>query len=671
MINTLGYYCLAITVLVAAFELLVSLAAVRFGSSQVRRTARRGLYLMAGLLTVSSACLMHAFVTSDFSLSYVARYTERALPLGYKLAAFWAGQEGSLLLWAWLLGVMAALFAFLQRRDQTVENDAAQGTLAAVTGFFAALMLFAANPFEPAVQIAGDGMGLNPMLQDPWMISHPPTLFIGYAGFTVPFALAVGALIARRTDEKWTSLARPWVMFSWLFLGIGILLGAKWAYVELGWGGYWAWDPVENASLLPWLTGTALLHSLVGQRGQGMFKRWNLALAIATFLLCIFGTYITRSGVVASVHTFGKSLVGTFFAVFLLIGVLTSLALFFWRFGAFKADRPLDGLLNREGMLLAGNVLLVLMTAITLVLTMWPAFSGTIDGKEATVPPRVFNKMVLPFALLLVAIMATGPLLSSVGQDAIRKLLRGLTIPLATAIVVCGGLWAMEIRSVWALAAAAAATAVVSAILADLCLCVWTRHGQSGENLLVAAVRVIDGNHRRYGAHIVHAGIALIVIGVAGSSIYGTESKVSLKPGESVDVNRYTLTLHSIDSRRAENYGAAIARVTMLDRASGAIRELQPQHRTYDKGGQTMSEVAIRSNWREDLYVTVLGADDDGSVAFRVIVSPLVSWIWTGGLVLTVGAVFGLLPRFLPLRAVAPAAEPAQPTKPVRIAMAR
>ena len=657
MTTDIGNYSLCATVLLAVAILLVSLAAMRSGSETLYRICRRGMGILFALLTLASVMLMTAMVQSDFSLNYVVRYTERALPTGYKLAAFWAGQEGSLLLWGWLLAVIGVVFAFQFRNDENTQHAAAFGTLAAVIGFFAALMLFAASPFTPVQVPVADGRGLNPMLQDPGMIIHPPILFVGYAGFTIPFALLVAALAAKRSDDEWLARARPWVIGSWLFLGAGILLGAQWAYVELGWGGYWAWDPVENASLLPWLTGTALLHSSMAQRSRGLFKRWNAVLAAATFLLCIFGTYITRSGVVDSVHTFGKSLVGTFFFVFLVLTTLFSTVLVLVRWRTLRPDRPIDSYVSREGLFLAANVLLVAMTILTTLGTMFPAITRAAAGQSLTVSQSFYNRAVLPLALVLVAGMALAPVLGY-GKNVANRVAYSLAIPLGAAVVAIAALWVVGIRSVWALGSAAVCAVLLVGILIDTVRGVRARHQNTHENLLVATLKLLDANHRRYGSHVVHAGVALMVIGIAASSLYNTKETLQLKPGESARVGRYHLTLDSLHQTRDVNFSAVEARVTLLD-ASGNRHDLRPQRRFYDKAEDANSEVALQSSWREDLYVTLAGWEDGGKlVALQVLVNPLMKWIWVGGIAVAAGAIVALLPRLFAAPQFVVVAEP-------------
>jgi cytochrome c-type biogenesis protein CcmF len=395
MISALGYTSLCAAVLVAAGGVLAATSAARFRSEAWLRAARWSVVALAALLTVTSAMLVVALLRSDFRYEYVAGYTERALPVGYKLAAFWAGQEGSLLLWAWLLGVMAVFAVRSMRRLEPPEQAVTLGTLAMVIGFFASLILFAADPFKMFAGAAPpDGRGLNPMLQDPGMIIHPPLLFLGYAGCTIPFAFLCGVLVSGREDNRWIAPVRRWLLVAWLFLTAGIVLGAWWAYIELGWGGYWAWDPVENASLLPWLTTTAVVHSITAQQRRGMFKVWNAVLIALSFILCIFGTYITRSGVIQSVHSFAPSLIGTFFLAFLLLTTVGSTALIVWRRKALRSEHELEGLISREGAFLLGNVLLLIMMLTTLVGTMFPLISSVFMPEPVTVQPAFYNKIV-------------------------------------------------------------------------------------------------------------------------------------------------------------------------------------------------------------------------------------------------------------------------------------
>jgi cytochrome c-type biogenesis protein CcmF len=654
MTATTGNFAISLAILAAMGAVLASLAAARFESDRFLGAARWLIGAFGALLTVAIAALTAASVNSDFSIEYVAHYTERALPLGYKLAAVWAGQEGSILLWAWLLAVMSVLFVATRRDLKGSEGAAVIATVAVICGFFAALMLFAANPFKLIEIVPADGRGLNPLLQDPAMIAHPPILFLGYAGFTMPFALLVGALVAARKDNLWIAGTRRWVIASWLFLTAGILLGAQWAYIELGWGGYWAWDPVENASLFPWLTGTALLHSIMAQQHRGMFKKWNASLIALSFLLCLFGTYLTRSGIIQSVHAFQESPIGNFFLAFIVATALVTTVLIVVRRRELAGERELSGLVGREGAFLATNVLLVGMLVVTLVGTLFPVISRTIGDREVTVGPAFYNKVVAPIGMLLVALMAVGPMLTY-GDGAARRLVRGAIGPvLFAAVAVIVAAVFQQIRSAWALAAVAIVACGVACLLADLVKSLIARV-REGENPVAALVRLLDSNHRRYGGQLAHLGMLLVIAGMVGSSVYGTKQDFQLTPGQTVSFGGQTLQFKQLIETRHANYTAVGAEVAFTA-VDGTVTTLRPQRRFYDKSEQPNSEVALEMGWKRDVYLTLAGWEKGGEVtAIQVIVNPLVSWIWAGGVVMSLGAILALLPRLIPQAAPAPA----------------
>ena len=645
MNQLIGNYSLGAAVLVAAVTVLACLMAALLDSRHFLVAAKAGLCVFAFFFSAASTALLTALVDSDFSLRYVVHYTELALPIGYKLAAFWAGQEGSLLLWGWMVALMSVVAAFTHRSVQIRSGAVFVGTLAVLCGFFAALMLFAANPFDSAQSVVTDGQGLNPLLQNIGMIAHPPLLFMGYAGFSIPFALMMAALAGGRKPELSLGEVRAWTVFSWLFLSVGVVLGAQWAYVELGWGGYWAWDPVENASLLPWFTSTALLHSIIVQQHRGMLKIWNVLLIASTFLLCIFGTYLTRSGIVQSVHGFGASLVGTFFLVFLMLVTLVSIVMIAIRLRGLRSENALDNMLGREGAFLIVNVLLGLMMLVTLVGTIFPVISGLFVSTPVSVSQPFYNKTVIPLGLLLVALMACGPLLVY-GAGAGRRLARGMIIPAVFAAVTVAIMCAMSLTNPWALACGAIIAAGLAAMFIDLGTSVRDRARNNTENLLVATFRLLDGNHRRYGGQLVHLGMLMIVAGVAGSSLFSIKHDLQVTPGQTVQVGRYAIKLDSLEQVEGANYTATQATLELTN-PNGATRTLRPQRRVYAKSEQPNSEVAIHSSLREDLYATLAGWDDTGKqVAIQTIINPLVNWIWIGGITLGLGGILCLLPRF-------------------------
>jgi len=632
-------------VVASALAVLASLVAVRFGSDRAILMARLAMVVVTVMFLLAANALIVALVTGDFSLHYVVHYTDSTLPLGYKLAAFWAGQEGSLLLWAVLLSVMATIASFITPKSQIGSTAATIATLAVVCGFFGAMLLFAANPFTATSPAPADGHGLNPMLRDSGMIAHPPMLFLGYAGFTIPFALMVAALITGQTDDRWINATRRWALVSWLFLTIGIVLGANWAYTVLGWGGYWGWDPVENASLLPWLTATAFLHSLMVQQHRGMFRLINVALLAATFVLCIFGTYLTRSGIVDSVHTFGKSLIGTFFLVFLIITIVFSFCLILARIPRLRSQQKVEGLIGREGAFLAANALLVGMMLVVLVGTLFPIISGWF-GTRTTLGPPFYNKVVGPVGFALVALMAVGPILHY-GENAARTFFRGIIAPVIIAVVVVAIMWIRHFHQPWVMLCAALATALLVTYLLDFAKAWLHRVSKLQENPLLATFRLFDTNHRRYGGQLAHVGFMLAVIGITGSSLFNQKITQRLtSDGDAVAFAGGSLKFKAIDQTTAPEVTRVTATIVWTD-AVGRSVELHPAGQFFTKWeDQPNSLIAIDSNWRQDIYLHLAGWERDGSnVTLQAFCNPLISWIWLGGWLLAAGACFSALPR--------------------------
>lgn len=631
----------------------------------IMRLVRFLMGVLAILVSASSWGLLSSLLDNNFALSYVAEHSDRALPLGYKIAAFWAGQQGSLLFWAWVLGIMGMVLAFVLRKRDTAEAAIALAVMAAVTGIFVLLMLSvkSANPFELSPERLIDGRGLNPILQNFAMVLHPPILFIGYAGFTPALGLLIGVLITGRRDADWLADLRPWLVVTWVALTVGIILGAQWAYVELGWGGYWAWDPVENASLLPWLTGTALLHSVAMWRKRGMFKLWTAFLTVGSFLLCIFGTYLTRSGVLqnGSMHTFGESGMGIYFIWFMAGVGLCSLILILSRLGRLRGEHALEALISREGTVLAGNVLLVTMMLATLYGTVRPIFSsaaamGGEPGAAIEAAKPYYNRLILPMGLLLAAIMATGPVLgygASAGAR-VKKLLGIMAIVGLLAAGIMAGLgysWGFLTHSnptyaAWTIAVAAVAAAIVTGVLLDFGTSSW----QLGRgNLPAGVVRAFLITPRRWGAQVAHIGLGALIVGVAGSSLFNVNQNVVLNKGEAATVGQYTLTYQDIREEKRSNHTAVLAQVSVTDSA-GKSYILYPERRFYDKSeqpGQSASEVAIRLGLASDVYLNLAGWEDNGKSAFQVILNPLINWIWIGGILMTLGGLICLLPQRL------------------------
>ncbi|NIR48235.1 heme lyase CcmF/NrfE family subunit, partial [candidate division KSB1 bacterium] len=494
----------------------------RWRNSRMIASAERSAVALFAVTSVVMAALVYAFITRDFSLEYVAHYSNRTLPMFYTISAVWAGQSGSLLLWAWLLTLFAAVVVWQNRYKNRELLPYVLGVILFTSFFFFGLMVYATSPFEPLPRPVVDGSGLNPMLQNVGMVMHPPTLYLGYVGFVVPFAFAIAAMITKNLDAQWIRSTRRWTLFSWLFLTLGNLFGAKWAYVELGWGGYWAWDPVENASLMPWLTGTAFLHSVMIQEKRGMLKVWNLVLIILTFALTIFGTFITRSGIISSVHSFGISNLGPLFLIFLGITLVGSFGLLWWRWPNLKSENRLDAVLSRESSFLFNNLFLVGMTFAVFWGTIFPIISEAVRGVKITVGAPFFNQVNVPIGLALLALTGICPLIAW-RKASERNLHKSFTIPLSAGVLGANALFVLGVRSLYPLIAFSLAVFVMVTIILEFYRGANAR-AHSAQLIFVRAFwDLLMRNKRRYGGYIVHIGVVMIFVGITGSSAFQKE----------------------------------------------------------------------------------------------------------------------------------------------------
>src|SRR5215207_9513863 len=619
---------------------------------ELSRSVIRSVYAISGCLLVASVALWKGLVSHDFNIEYVASYTSRNLPPYYIFSAFWAGQKGSLLFWAVVLSLFASAAQFLTARRFTHLMPYVAGVTSAVITFFVSVMIFAASPFERLGFTPADGRGLNPQLQNVGMVIHPPMLYLGYISITIPFAFAVAALLSRRLDVGWIHAIRKWTLLSWLFLSIGITLGMWWAYVELGWGGYWAWDPVENASFLPWLTMTAFLHSVMIQEKRGMLKRWNFGLVIGTFLLSIFGTFITRSGVIASVHSFTQSNVGYFFLAFLLVAGILSFTLLYTRWPELKADVQLESVVSREAAFLFNNLLFVGIAFSVLWGTLFPILSEAVRGAKITVGPPFFNRVNVPLGLLLLGLTGVGPLIAwrKASSANLRRQFIGPVAAGSTTLVL---LLAAGMRDFYALVALALAGFVTGTIGQEFYRGIRARRRMHGESAVLAFGRLIGRNRRRYGGYIVHAGILIYFVAFAGMA-FRRQQEATLKPGESVEMrspfgHTYRFTHLGISQYEALNrvVSAATVEVNKDGRRAGLMTSEKRQHVDSFKRPtfEPSTEVGIRSGLREDLYMVFAGAVDGTEEAvYRFNVNPLVWWVWFGGFVLAFGGLVTMWP---------------------------
>lgn len=604
-------------------------------------------------LLVAAVSLWKGLFAHDFNIEYVYAYTSRNLPDSYVFSAFWAGQKGSLLFWAVVLSTFASITQFSTSKRYKDLMPYVAGVTLFVTGFFVLVMLFGgANPFDRLDFTPPDGRGLNPQLQNPGMVIHPPMLYLGYIAITIPFAFAIAALLSRRLDTGWIHALRRWSLLAWVFLSVGITLGMWWAYVELGWGGYWAWDPVENASLLPWLTLSAFLHSVMIQEKRGMLKKWNLGLVVATFLLSIFGTFITRSGVIASVHSFTQSNVGYFFLAFLIVVGTISFTLLYTRWHLLEPETELESMASREAAFLFNNLVLVGIAFSVLWGTLFPILSEAVRGTKITVGPPFFNRVNVPLGLVLLALTGIGPLIAW-RKASTRNLVRQFAAPAVTGLLVMIASLALGIRDFYVVVALALAGFVLGTISQEFYRGARARCRMHQENPIAAIVNLVARNRRRYGGYIVHLGMVIYFVAFAGMAFKVTR-EVTLSPGESVEVrspygHTYTLTSMGVSQYDALNrvVSAATLEVMRDGKPVGRIKSEKRQH--VDSFGQKTfepsTEVGIRGDLREDLYVVYAGSiGGTERSSFAISINPLVWWVWFGGVVLTIGGIITMWP---------------------------
>lgn len=621
-------------------------------------SGRRALYATAFLVLAATMLLVLALFQRDFSNEYVANYSSRSAPAVYTLTALWAGMEGSLLFWTLSTAVYGVTAVALQRKRRADLLPVASSVLGGALAFFLAMLVFAANPFTALSPIPPDGSGLNPLLQSPFMAIHPVLLYLGFTGFAVPFAFAVASLVEGRLDFRWFTSTRRWTVTAWSFLSAGVVVGAAWAYHELGWGGYWAWDPVENASLLPWLTATAFLHSVMIQERRGMLKVWNVALVLATYSLAIFGTFLTRSGLLSSVHTFSESPVGKYFLPFLALVIVGGFGLLGARADKLKARRHLDSLLSREAMFLFNNLLFTALAFTVAWGTIYPIAVEAITGRRISVGPPYFNSVVVPVGLALIALTGIGPLVAW-RRASIESLKRHLTAPMIVGSATVVGLAAAGIRSAGALAAFGLLAFVAAATIGEFARGARAHRSAGRVGWVAALVSVVRRNRRRYGGYIIHLGVVLIVLGISGTPFQQSWSG-TLSPGDSFSIGPYRL-----DYREPRVFATDEKMVLMavldVSRDGRPAGTLTPQRNFHLAQRQPQSEIALKITPSHDLYVVVTQMEQSGAATFRVWINPLVVWIWVGGAVAVLGMILILTSK--PPDASRPAPLAARPAR--------
>jgi cytochrome c-type biogenesis protein CcmF len=648
----IGELSLWVALLMAAWSATTSFAGGAMRRDDLIASGRRALYATCAMVILASIGLWTALLSRDLSYQYVANQISANMPPVYVFAAFWSGQAGSMLFWALILSCYSAIAVFFARRNNRELASYAAGTLAAILVFFIATTAFKANPFIRLDFAPPDGRGMNPQLQNPGMALHPPNLYLGYVATAIPFAFAVAALFTRRLDAEWLSVVRRWALLSWFFLTIGIVLGMWWAYVELGWGGYWAWDPVENASFLPWLTGTAFLHSIMIQEKRGMLRKWNVVLVVVTFLLSIFGTFITRSGIIESVHSFAQSPVGGWFATFFVLSTALTIYLVSTRLKSLEANAELESMVSREAAFLYNNLVLVGIAFSVLWGTLFPILSEWVRGSKITVGPPFFNGVNIPLGLLLLALTGIGPLIAW-RKASVQNLKRQFAMPVIGGLSVGALLFALGMRSAHALITYVLCGFVASTILQEFQKGISARRSIHGENVAKAFVRLVARNRRRYGGYVVHAGIVMMFAAFAGLA-FKSEHDITLKTGESFEtVDPYGhrwrfvsqgVSLYDQMNRRV----VAVSLDTYRDgKRLGLIKSEKRQYLD-SQGNNTFepsTEVGINSTAKLDTYVVLAGVSGADAAEMRVTFNPLVVWVWIGGILMWIGGLVVMWPQ--------------------------
>jgi len=639
----LGALALIIGWVLAGYAIVMSLAGAGWQQRDFIASAEHAALAVWGLTLVAVAALLHALAAHDFTIEYVAQYSSTTLPLAYTIAALWGGQAGSLLFWLLILTSMTAVVLLQNRYRNRALMPYVTAVLMVVSLFFLSMLVFVTPPFQRLAFVPPEGRDLNPLLQNYWMTIHPPSLYVGYVACAVPYAFAMAALVTGRLDDVWIRTTRRWTLLAWFFLSLGNLFGAEWAYTVLGWGGYWAWDPVENAAFMPWLTCTAFLHSVMIQEKKSMLKVWNMVLVILTFALTIFGTFLTRSGVISSVHSFTASGLGPYFIGFLALVLVVSIALLVWRLPLLRSENTLDSIVSRESAFLLNNLVLVGIAFAVFWGTIFPVISEAVRGVKITVGPPFFNRVNAPLGLLLLFLMGVGPIIAWRRASA-RNLQRNFLVPgligLAAGLLLAVG----GVHEFYPLLSFSLCAFVMATIVVEFWRGVRARQAMVGEHAGKALVHLVAKNRRRYGGYIIHVGVVMMFVAITGTSAFRQEQQVAVTPGQTLEIGGYTLRFDGVQGRETPHIAYLTAAVAVL-RDGRVIDTLHPEKRFYKKPEQPTTEVAIRSTLGSDLYV-VLGSYDEATQTATILayLNPLIGFLWWGGIVVALGTVVTIWP---------------------------
>lgn len=659
--SLLGRATLLLALAVAIYAIVTALASRSHGRWRWQRSAERGVYAVFGLTTVAMVTMGAALATDAFELRYVAGYSSSSLEWYWKISAIWASQPGSLMLWAWLLTMFAAAAVWFNRNRNRSLMPVTTAVLMGIAVFFLYVLSFITSPFEQLATVPVEGQDLTPLLQNAYMVSHPPLLYLGYVSLAVPFAFAISALVTRQLDSQWIVAIRRWTIFAWIFLGAGILLGAKWAYEELAFGGIWIWDPVENAAFMPWLLATAFLHSVMVQERRGMLRVWNMSLVVLTFVFAVFGTFLTRSGIVQSVHAFGESTLGPYFLGFIAVVLVGSFALIVSRIPDLRSRHTLESFLSREAVFLANNILLVLLTFTVLFGTMFPVLTELVTDSRSVKGPGYYEMFAIPIGVALLVLTGIGPLISwrkASGRQLGRRLALPFGLALATApLLLFTDAW----NSLAAALVLCAGVFVVAAITGEFWRGMKVRHALGGTSWPGAMVQLVARNRRRYGGFVVHLGIVVLFIGLAGSRAFVTEGSLVLTKGQSAQVGDRTYVLEDTsrtidDRKRTTSVTLGVFRDGKREATLNPAINLYAGRGADPEAAEQTTEVGIDSGITRDLYVVLTGLNEQGRAVISVFVNPLAVWVWIAGLIVFFGGIVAAWPprRTAPVAVAAP-----------------
>jgi cytochrome c-type biogenesis protein CcmF len=642
----LGYSALVAALAIASYGMIAAIVGVKRREAALIRSARSAAYTCFALLTVANLAMIYGLVTHDFSIDYVAQVGSRATPLLFTVISLWSALEGSILFWGWVLALYAALAMWLTRAKLGALGAYANAVLLFVSAFFYLLLVGPANPFGLVSPVPMDGPGPNPLLQNHILMAvHPPLLYLGYVGMTVPFAFGLGALMSGRLDDTWLRVTRNWTIVAWSFLTLAIVAGMWWSYEVLGWGGYWAWDPVENASFMPWLTATAFMHSSMVQERRSLLRMWNMSLIIATFLLTILGTFLTRSGVISSVHAFGEGPIGIFFLAFIAITLVFSMVMLLGRSTELRSEGHLDNMASRETVFLLNNLLLTAFTFTVLLGTLFPILAEAVRGVKVSVGAPFFNRMTIPLCVALVFLVGIGPMLPwrvVNAQDLRRKLVK----PSLAAVLVLAVVLTLGMRDFWGILAFTFSAFAAVSNIQEFAVATAARQRAGGGGWLASLWGLMNANPRRYGGYTAHLGLIMMVVGITGSSVFRLEREATVRVGEVVQLQEYAVQFQELWARDEPHRFVVGARFDVLvnGRPSG---EMNPRLNYYRaRGSEPITTPAVRTRAHKDLYMNLLAFEQDGSSAtVTVITEPLVVWIWIGSAIIAFGAFFSVWPR--------------------------